>query len=98
MLFSNVFFRLFLCIYSCVDLIAAHLQVYTFQYILDNLLAWYVFAKLIPVWIYGFASEPLPIFDKNDDKFLLLLYFWVIIAFAMIPLCCFITGISIDVS
>ena len=55
------------------------------------------FAIQIPVWIYGFTSEPLPIFDKNDN-FLLLLYFSVIVAFAMIPLCCFITGISIDVS
>ena len=55
------------------------------------------FAIQIPVWIYGFASEPLPIFDKNDN-FLLLSYFCVIIAFAMILLCCFITGISIDVS
>ena len=56
------------------------------------------FAIHIPVWISGFASEPLPIFDKNDDKFLLLLYSCVIIVFAMILLCRFITGISIDVS
>ena len=56
------------------------------------------FAIQNPEWIHGFASEPLPIFDKNDDNFLLLLYFCVIIAFAMILLCCFITGISIDVS
>ena len=55
------------------------------------------FAIQIPVWIYGFTSEPLPIFDKNDN-FLLLLYFCVIVAFAMILLCCFITGISIDVN
>ena len=56
------------------------------------------FAIHIPVWISSFAYEPLPIFDKNDDKFLLLLYSCVIIVFAMILLCRFITGISIDVS
>ena len=56
------------------------------------------FAIQIPVWIHGFASKPLPIFDKNDDKFLLLLYSCVIIVFAMILLCRFITGITIDVS